>query len=200
MDEIKQILDYFDSGEKWKAYINLSNKRDALVSELYSRFLNELKGITSDYSEYLADSGWEFQYSNNDFIAIKPTGTDLIGVIVEWQWWVYPWGKRGAFIWVDSKRTDSLRVFEKLKSIKGQLPLNDYLENYHNHQWLPFVKQIPSTIFTINGLVDDQLASFEECFYLAKDNAYLLATNLWNDVFSPFISKEIATKMVKLTQ
>ncbi len=78
-----------------------------------------------------------------------------------------------------------------IKSNKASLPLQDYEENYHNHSWIPFIKQIPSEVFD----VDNDITSVEECLYMAKDNATQLTINIWENVFKPFATKENADLM-----
>lgn len=41
MEEVKHVLELFDSAEKWKAYIELSNMREGLLNELKSRLLKK---------------------------------------------------------------------------------------------------------------------------------------------------------------
>ncbi len=187
MEEVKHVLDLFDSAEKWKAYIELSNMREGLLNELKSRLLKEIQIIAKDR---LDNHAWLFECDNNHII-IKPAETLLIGITIEWQWWSYPFLRRGAAIWVDAKNSDSYSVFEKLKTNKHILPLQDYEENIQNHEWFPFKKQIPSITFN----VDDSVTSVEECLYMAKDNAQQLAENIWNEVFQPFASREIAENL-----
>jgi|GEM_PF-592301 len=199
MEEINRILELFDSADKWRAFIELSSKRNDLVDELYSRFLNDFRRISG---HHLVDSGW-YLISNNKHIGIRPIGTQLIGVLIEWAWWnnpATPWGRRGAFIYIDCDHTNSNKLFSMINAEKNKLPLQDYEENYQNHQWLPFVKQIPSAMFTVDGNSNDCLTSFEDCLYMAKDNASLLAQNLWDEVFQPFASKEIADIMLGFLQ
>lgn len=195
MEEINRILELFDSADKWRAFIELSSKRNDLVDELYTRFLIEFRRISG---HHLVDSGW-YVTDDKNYFGIKPKGTKLIGVLIEWAWWndpTTPWGRRGAFIWIDAKHTNSYKVYSKINTLQNELPLRDFEENYQNHQWLPFVKKIPSAVFTVDGYSNDCLSSFEECLYMAKDNASLLAQNIWDEVFQPFASKEIADNML----
>ena len=187
MEEIKTVLSLFDSAKKWNAYIELSNMKQELVNELRNRLLVELRIVAKNN---LLESCWDF-FANNDYIFIYPKGTSSIGIRIEWKWWdnpAYPWGKRGAFLWVDAQNTNSHDVFNAIISRKDSLPLNNYEENIHNHGWLPFAKKIPSTVFN----VDDNITSMEECLYRAKDNATQLAKDLWKEVFKPFANKECA--------
>ena len=43
MEEVKKVLALFDSAEKWNAFIELSNMRNAMVDELKGRLLVELQ-------------------------------------------------------------------------------------------------------------------------------------------------------------
>ena len=187
MEEVNTVLSLFDSADKWNAYIELSNMKQDLVNELKERLRIELGKIADSN---LSGSGWEF-YSDDKYIFIKPKGTLLIGIGIEWRWWdnaVNPWCKRGAFLWVDANNANSRNVFDEIKSCKGSLPLNNYEENIENHGWFPFIKEIPSTVFD----VDDSITSVEGCLYKAKDNAGQLAKDLWIEVFEPFANKECA--------
>ena len=56
MEEVKKVLALFDSAEKWNAFIELSNMRNAMVDELKGRLLVELQRIVNSD---LVDSGWE---------------------------------------------------------------------------------------------------------------------------------------------
>lgn len=194
MEDIKLVLELFDSVEKWNAYIELSNMRNGLIDELKDRLLSELQ---KEVSHRLNNSGWDY-YFNKDHISIKPSETQLIGVTIEWAWWntlSFPWGKRGAFIWVDANNTNSGRVFNRVKAHRDRLPMTDFVENYENHHWLPFAKQIPSIVFG-----DNNPSSAEECLFMAKDNANKLALNLWEEVFQPFANREVATQMLSFVQ
>ena len=68
MEEVKKVLALFDSAEKWNAFIELSNMRNAMVDELKGRLLVELQRIVNSD---LVDSGWELVTDNNN-ISIKP--------------------------------------------------------------------------------------------------------------------------------
>ncbi len=187
MEEVKQILELFDSAEKWNAFIELSNMRKNLINELKHRLQVELKKITD---KNLIDSKWSFYFDNN-FIAIRPTEAPLIGITIEWNCWNdsrTPWCRRGVCVWVDASKTNSWDIFNSIKANIHLLPMQEYEENIQNHAWLPFIKQIPSKIFN----VDDSIVSVEECLYMAKDNAKQLAENLWKEVFKPFANKEVA--------
>jgi len=190
MEDVKQVLALFDSVEKWNAFIELSNMREKMVNELKSRLQIELQKIADSN---LVDSGWLFASEKNS-IYIKPASTPLIAITIEWSWWNAsnaPWCKRGACIWVDANSIDSLKIFEQLKSYKGFPALQNYEENIQNHTWFPFIKQIPARIFNVN----ESTISVEECLFGAKDNANLLAKNLWEEVFKPFANKECADLM-----
>lgn len=190
MEEVKKVLALFDSAEKWNAFIELSNMRNAMVDELKGRLLVELQRIVNSD---LVDSGWELVTDNNN-ISIKPIGTPLIAITIKWSWWNAPntpWCRRGASVWIDANSTNSNKVFELIKSNKEYLPLQDYEENIQNHTWFPFIKQIPSRVFN----VDDNITSVEGCLYMAKDNAAQLAMNIWDNVFKPFATKENADLM-----
>ncbi len=187
MEEVKKVLALFDSAEKWSAFIELSNMRNEMVDELKSRLIAELSKIAEIK---LADTGWEF-ISDNNSISIRPIGSQLIAITIEWSWWNAPntpWCRRGVCIWVDANNVNSSNVFENIKINKKSLPLQEYEENIQNHTWLPYVKQIPSRVFD----VDDSKTSVEECLYMAKDNSAKLAMNLWENVFNPFATKEYA--------
>lgn len=186
MEEIKNVLALFDSSEKCNAFIELSNMRSVMVEELKSRLLAELQKIAD---ERLVNSGWEMIINGN--VYLKPKETPLIGVAIEWGMWNEPWCRRGTCIWIEYKSINNDNVFDKIKSYKGILLLKDYEDNFQNHDWLPLVKQIPSRIFN----VEDNITSMDECLFLAKDNAVQLATNLWKNVFEPFISLIFSQKL-----
>ncbi len=193
MEDVKQVLALFDSKEKWSAFIELSNMRGEMVSELKSRLIVELKKI-ADSS--LVDSGWMFSSDNNS-IYIKPLKAPFIAITIEWSWWNAanaPWCKRGACLWVDANSIDSRKVFEQMKMYRGTSEMQDFVENIENHGWFPFIKQIPATVFDVN----DNISSADECLYLAKDNAKIFAEKLWNDVFKPFANKRWADLMVSI--
>lgn len=190
MEDIKQVLALFDSANKWNAFIELSNMKDAMVDELKYRLLIELKRIAD---KSLINSGWN-SFSDTNKLCIKPNETSLIAISIEWSRWNAPntpWCRRGACVWIDANSTNSNKVFEMIKSNKASLPLQDYEENIHNHIWFPFIKQIPSRVFNVN----DDIVSVEECLYMAKDNATQLAMNIWEDVFRPFATRENADLM-----
>ena len=194
MEEVNTVLSLFDSTEKWKAYIELANMKQDLVSELKKRLITELRKVAETN---LADSGWDFFADDEYYIYIKPKGSLLIGIGIEWGWWdnsTYPWCKRGACLWVDAKNANSRNVFNEIKSCEDSLPLDDYDENIENHGWFPFIKEIPSTIFD----VDESTTSVEGCLYRAKDNAVQLANVLWKEVFEPFANKECADKFCEI--
>ena len=192
MEEIKKVMALFDSKDKWNAFIELSNMRTELVNELKKRLIIELKKIAESS---LTDSGWIFD-ANYDYIKMNPIGSNIVGVVIQWSCWNEPWSKRDACIWVNANNIDSFKVYDKIKSYRMQLPLQDYEENIHNHRWLPFVKQIPAKVFK----VDNDTTSVEKCLYMAKDNAPQLATNLWEEVYKPFANKEIADLMRSLVK
>lgn len=190
MEEVKKVLALFDSAEKWNAFIELSNMRNAMVEELKSRLQLELNIIAN---KKLLDSGWEM-HSDNNGISISPIGAPLIAITIEWSWWNAPntpWCRRGASVWVDASSTNSQNVFDMIKSNRNALPLQDYEENIQNHTWFPFIKQIPASVFNVN----DDITSVEQCLYMAKDNASKLALNIWENVFEPFATKENADLM-----
>ena len=54
MEEVNTVLSLFDSTEKWKAYIELANMKQDLVSELKKRLITELRKVAETN---LADSG-----------------------------------------------------------------------------------------------------------------------------------------------
>ena len=191
MENIKDILALFDTPEKWNSYIELSDMRTDLVNELNNRLQIELKKI----AEKQLDSEWKF-YCDNKSICIKPSETSLIGITIEWQWWKTAWCKRGACLWVDAKNTDSMKVFSRIRENKCLLPLQDYEENIQISSWLPFVKQIPSRVFDVS----EETSSVDECLFKAKDQAEQLAVDLWNEVFKPFSTKEIASFFEKITK
>lgn len=183
MEDIKEVLALFDTFDKWSSYIELANMRMDLLNELKSRLKTELKKI----AEMHLDSEWTF-YCDNNYICIKPSGTPLIGIILEWQWWKTAWCRRGVALWVDANNTDSKRVFSEIRERKSLLPLQDFVENIQNHSWFPFVKQIPSKVFDVS----DETISVDECLFKAKDKSVQLAFDLWEEVFKPFATQEIA--------
>lgn len=194
MEEVNIVLSLFDSTEKWKAYIELANMKQDLVSELKKRLITELRRVAETN---LAGSGWEFFADNEYNIYIKPKDSLLIGIGIEWKWWdnsANPWCKRGACLWVHAKNANSRNVFNEIKSCEDSLPLDDYEENIENHGWFPFIKVIPSTIFD----VDESTTSVEGCLYRAKDNAAQLANDLWKEVFEPFANKECADNFCEI--
>ena len=65
MEEVKKVLALFDSAEKWNAFIELSNMRNAMVDELKARLLVELQRIASND---LIDSGWNLFTDNNNIL------------------------------------------------------------------------------------------------------------------------------------
>ena len=137
MEDVKKVLALFDSKEKWNAFIELANMRNAMVDELKSRLLDELRKIAN---RELIDSGWELVSDNNN-ISIKPKNTPQIAITIEWSWWNAPntpWCRRGASVWIDAKSANSTDVFELIKSNKAFLPLQDYEENIHNHTLFSF--------------------------------------------------------------
>ena len=189
MEEVKHILELFDSAEKWNAFIELSNMREKLVYELKSRLVFELQKISE---KYIANSRWEFFYDNNiNIISIRPIDTPLIGIAIEWPTWNFSWSKRSAAVRIEANKIDSFFVFEKIKKNRHRLPMQDFEENIQNHGWFPFIKQIPANVFNVK----DEISSFEECLYIANKNPELLANNLWKEVFEPFAKKEYADIM-----
>lgn len=185
----EKLMELFDSSEKWSAFIGLSNMKNQLLDRLKSRLLNELKIIAN---KELTNTMWSFDYDKNH-ISIKPTGSPQIGITIEWNYWNenFPWCIRGACIWVDCKKTNGAVVFNNIKANSHLLPMHNYEENAQNHEWLPFIKQIPSKVFEVG----DSQISVEECLYMAKDNARRLAENIWEEVFEPFAKKEYANIM-----
>lgn len=92
MENIKQIMDLFDSAEKWSAYIELSNYREDLVKYLKSSLCNEIQVLANSK---LQDTGWIFEY-NRDKLSLNmyPNESRLIAVSIEWEWWNHsdtPW-------------------------------------------------------------------------------------------------------------
>ena len=189
MEEIKNVMALFDSKDKWNAFIELSNMRTELVNEMKDRLIIELKKIAESS---LTDAGWIFD-ANYDYIKMYPIGSNIVGVVIEWRRWNEPWSRRGACIWFnrDDKSIDWPKVYDKIKTNKNSLHLQDYGENIQNHGWFPFVKQIPAKVFD----VENDTTSVEKCLYMAKDHASQLATNLWEEVYKPFANKEIADLM-----
>lgn len=192
MESIREILELFDTKEKWYAFIELSQKRDALVKELNSRLITELKAIAK---ESLTDSGWSFESSSGWFY-IFPTGDSDIRVIIEPQWWNHEWCRRGVSLWGNHDYLDNYRVVKKLWENKPLLPINEFEETIKNHGWFMFTKSIPSGVFG----VESQVTSYEECIFGAKDNPRQLAKNLWEEVFQPFAKKEIADLLKSISQ
>lgn len=190
MEDVKQVLALFDSQKKWNAFIELSNMKDDIVNELRTRLIVELQ-IIADNS--LDDSGWSFVVDNNG-IYIKPKDTSVIGIAMEWNCWnqsIILGGRRCACLWVDANSIDSTKIFEQVQQYRSERAFRDYVGNIQNHKWFPYVKQIPASVFD----VDDCTTSVEECLYMAKDNAKLLAENLWKQVFEPFANKKWAGLM-----
>lgn len=68
MEEVKKVLALFDSAEKWNAFIELSNMRNAMVDELKGRLLVELQRIVNSD---LVDSGWELVTDNNNILKFR---------------------------------------------------------------------------------------------------------------------------------
>ena len=197
MENIKQIMDLFDSAEKWSAYIELSNYREDLVKYLKSSLCNEIQVLANSK---LQDTGWIFEYDRNKLsLNMYPNGSRLIAVSIEWEWWNRsdsPWHRRGVGIWVYASEADSRKVYEKMKELSHTLPLNGYEDNLENHIWYPFVRQIPASVFGVT----DNVVSVEECLYMASFNPKQLALNIWHNVFEPFATKgcsELFASIVK---
>lgn len=187
MEEIKKVMALFDSKDKWNAFIELSNMRAELVNELKDRLALELKKIAENE---LADTGWTF-YADYDCMRIAPMEPKMLGITIEWKSWNESWSRRSACIWFNDNSIDSFKVYDKIKSYRMRLPLQDYEDNIKNNRWLPFVKQIPAWVFE----VENDITSVEKCLYTAKDYASRLARNLWEEVYKPFANKEIADLM-----
>ena len=58
MENIKQIMDLFDSAEKWSAYIELSNYREDLVKYLKFSLCNEIQVLAKTDSGF---SLWSYR-------------------------------------------------------------------------------------------------------------------------------------------
>lgn len=189
MEDINDILALFDSREKWTAFIELSKKRDALVNELHTRLTTELEKIAN---ERLIDSGWDFcaDENRNGQIYMCPKDTSLISIMIETWNWKSDWYRRCASIYVCEPRK-SIAVFNRIKECIPKLPMAGFQDNIHDSRYHLFVKQIPATVFN----VESHVKSYEECLYMAKDNAQQLAKNIWEEVFQPFANKELAKRM-----
>ena len=189
MEDIKYVLDLFDTKEKWISFIELSEMRDGLVKILKSRLSEEIEIIAK---KELVGTGWIFKYDEKE-IKIVPEGSSLIAITIYWSYWGYPWFRRGAGLWVAADYINHEKVVDKLLTNKGVLPLLDFVEN-SNHRWFPFVKSIPATIFDVS----DDVVLMDKCLYRAKDYAKDLAESLWTNVFEPFATKEIADMFVEI--
>ncbi len=191
MEDINKILELFDSREKWNAYIELSYLRSALVNELISRLKSQLCSIAEDR---LMDSGWGFNFYDNGQISIYLKRNSSMRIMIETSSWGNEWYRRGASIYVNPSMVDCNTVFDAINANKHLLPMADYVDNKENSLWHLFVKQIPARIWG----VENNVTSFDECLFGAKDNAQDLARNIWNDVFQPFAKKEIANLMLNM--
>ena len=185
MEDIKQVLALFDNEEKWNSYIELSNMKDALVSELKTRLLNELRRIGN---EKLKDSGWVFYDRFKDEIGIVPIDSDLgIGVVFEY------WKRGGAYsrssVIFSKEGINYSFLHDLIKQIRDKLPLQGPLQDYteNPHSWEPYIKRIPANVFGVS----DDVTSIEQCLYRAKDHAKDLAEDIWQEVFEPFANKEV---------
>lgn len=193
MEETTTVLNLFDSKEKWSAYIELSNMREALVRELKTRLLKEIRLLADKNT---ANTGWIFEdYSH--LLYIRPDSTSLIRIDIEWDMWKYAWYRRGVSVQLDCDNLKNYwtKVTDNIKALVRTLPLTDYHENYEN-EWLPFVKQIPAHVFDVTN----DVTSVEECLYMAKDNAKQLATNIWDNVFQPFMNPEYSKLLSSVVQ
>ncbi len=185
MEDIKQVLALFDNKEKWNSFIELSNMKEALVNELKTSLLNELRRIGN---EKLKESGWVFYDRFKDGIGIIPVDSDL-GVGVVFEYW-----KRGgeysrsSVIFAITEEKEGIKyskLHEQIRQIREKLPLQDYSENPHG--WEPYIKRIPAKVFRVS----DDVTSIEQCLYRAKDYAKELAEDIWQEVFEPFANKEV---------
>lgn len=193
MEETTTVLNLFDSKEKWSAYIELSNMKEALVSELKTRLLKEMRRLADKNT---VNTGWTFEGSAN-FLSIRPDSTSLICIDIEWNMWENTWYRRGASVQLNYKILENYwtKVTDNIKALVHTLPLTDYHENFEN-PWLPFVKQIPANVFDVTN----DVTSSEECLYMAKDNAKQLATNIWENVFQPFMNPEYSKLLSSIVQ
>ena len=194
MEDINEILTLFDSREKWTAFIDLSNKRDALVNELHTRLTTELEKIAN---ERLIDSGWDFCAYNYSYgqIHMYPKDISQISIMMETRSWGVEWYRRCASIYVNEKCVDDIySVFNRIKECIPELPMAGFQDNRHNNAWHLFVKQIPAAVFN----VESHVKSYEECLFMAKDNAQQLAKNIWEEVFQPFANKDLAKRMTSI--
>ena len=190
MEEINDILALFDSREKWTAFIDLSNKRDALVNELHTRLTTELEKIAN---ERLNDSGWNFCADRNGDgqIYMYPKEISQISIMIETRSWEIEWYRRCASIYVYEPCVKNIDVFNRIKECIPELPMAGFQDNKHNSPYHLFVKQIPATVFN----VESHVKSYDECLYMAADNAQQLAKNIWEEVFQPFANKDLAERM-----
>lgn len=189
MEEIKQVLSLFDTVEKWNSYIELSNMREALVNELKTRLLEELRRIGE---KKLKDSGWEFYDRLSDGIGIAPYDSDLgVGLVFGY------WNRRGIYarssVVFSKKGINYSKLHEMVLQNSHELPLKsilqDYIENFH--EWEPYVKRIPANVFEVS----DEITSIDLCLYRAKDHAKEMAEDIWKEVFEPFTNKKVGEIM-----
>ena len=193
MNEIENVLSLFKSAEDWNSFVELSNMKDMMVRELKRRLLTEMRIIAESN---LSGAGWEY-YAKDNYISIVLHNHHTLKILIEWQFWTYPWYKRGAGIWIDPSEITPEDFIGKVygnTKLKNFLTANGFHESREN-AWYPFVKTIPAKVFFQKDS-NDSCRLVEECLFRAKQDAKGLADDLWEEVFKPFVEKEDAISML----
>lgn len=197
MEDINKVLSLFDNQDKWNAFVELANMKGELVIELQRRLAEKL---SEDYASIMEENGWELDISNyTKFITMLPKKAKekaLIGIQIAEIYWNEPWGLRNVFVCFNpveyrNKGKDVNDFFKHLRNC--HIPAMSAYEDNLQQEWVPFSRTIPAEVFG----VDKNTSSLEQCLYLAKDHADILAQRLWEEVFKPFATPEIAAIFTK---
>lgn len=197
MNEIENVLSLFKTAEDWNSFVELSNMKDMMVRELKRRLLNEMRIIAESN---LSGADWEYD-ANCDYISIVLHGHHTLKLGIEWKFWTCPWYKRGAGIWINPSE---ITPEDFIGKVYGNTKLKDFLtancfHESREHLWYPFVKTIPATVFHDGN--NDSCKLVEECLFRAKQDAKVLADNLWKEVFKPFVeNKNVISMLVEALQ
>lgn len=197
MNEIEKVLSLFKTAEDWNSFVELSNMKDMMVRELKCRLLTEMRIIAESN---LSGADWEYD-ANCDYISIVLHGHHTLKLGIEWKFWTCPWYKRGAGIWINPSE---ITPEDFIGKVYGNTKLKDFLtaNGFHEsreHLWYPFVKTIPATVFHDGN--NDSCKLVEECLFRAKQDAKVLADNLWKEVFKPFVeNKNVISMLVEALQ
>lgn len=197
MNEIEKALSLFKTAEDWNSFVELSNMKDMMVRELKCRLLTEMRKIAVPK---LSGADWEYD-ANCDYISIVLHGHHTLKLGIEWKFWTCPWYERGAGIWINPSEITPVDFIGK---VYGNTKLKDFLtdKGFHEsreHLWYPFVKTIPATVFHDGN--NDSCKFVEECLFRAKQDAKVLADNLWKEVFKPFVeNKNVISMLVEALQ